>query len=98
MKSRAISPFRLRLSAGLASAGAAWGAVAGCRPGPDVSVAGSYFPSWMAALVIGVIGTAVFWQLFSRIGIDPHLGPRALVYASLVVLITLVVWMGVFRG
>ena len=75
------------------------GAVAaGCRSGPDITVAGSYFPSWMAALAIGVLGTAMCWQLFARIGIDPYLGPRTLVYAGLVILITLVVWQGVFRG
>ena len=72
--------------------------LSGCRPGPDIALAGSYFPSWMAALVIGVIGTTVFWQLFTRIGIDPYLGPRPLVYMGLVLFITLVLWMGVFRG
>jgi len=70
----------------------------GCRLGPDVAVVGSYFPSWMVALVLGVLSTIVFWQLFTRIGIDPYLGPRLLVYAGLVLLITLVLWLGVFRG
>ena len=72
--------------------------LSGCRLGPDVAVVGSYFPSWMVALVLGVLGTIVFWQLFTRIGIDPYLGPRLLVYAGLVLLITLVLWLGVFRG
>jgi len=72
--------------------------LSGCRPGPDVSLAGSYFPSWMLALVIGVLGTILFWQLFARIGIDPYLGPRPLVYAGLIVIITLILWLGVFRG
>src|SRR5262245_50765651 len=71
--------------------------LSGCRPGPDVTVAGSYFPSWMVALVVGVLGTIVCWQLFTRIGIDPYLGPRPLVYAGLVLLITLVS-LSVFRG
>jgi len=72
--------------------------LSGCRPGPDITLAGSYFPSWMAALVIAVVGTILFWQLFKRIGIDPYLGPRPLVYGGLVLFITLVLWMGVFRG
>src|SRR5262245_25303555 len=72
--------------------------LSGCRPGPDVTVAGSYFPSWMVALVVGVLGTIVCWQLFTRIGIEPYLGPRLLVYGSLVLLITLVLSLGVFRG
>src|SRR5262245_49225169 len=84
-------------------ASSAWMSIAaatlsGCRPGPDVTVAGSYFPSWMLALVIGVLGTALFWQLFTRIGIDPYLWPRPLVYTGLVLIITLALWLGVFRG
>ena len=77
---------------------AAGTALAGCRPGPDITVAGSYFPSWMACLVLGVLGTVVLWKLFVRIGIDPYLGPRLLVYAGLVILITFIVWVSVFRG
>src|SRR5262245_13317808 len=72
--------------------------LAGCRPRPDITVAGSYFPSWMAALVLGVLGTILFWRLFTRTGLDPYLGPRVLVYAGLVVLLTVVIWMTVFRG
>ena len=72
--------------------------LSGCRPGPDITLAGSYFPSWMLALAIGVIVTILFWKVFTRIGIDPYLGPRPLVYTCLVLFITLVLWMGVFRG
>ena len=82
---------------GAAMAGA--GAVlSGCRPGPDITVAGSYFPSWMGCLVLGVLGTMLFWQFFTRTGLDPYLGPRVLVYPGLVILITLVLWLSVFRG
>jgi preprotein translocase subunit Sec61beta len=38
------------------------------------------------------------WRLFTRLGIDPYLGPRAVVYVALAILITLVIWQGVFRG
>src|SRR5262247_1965223 len=73
-------------------------ALSGCRPGPDITLAGSYFPSWMLALVLGVLVTIVCWQLFTRIGIDPYLWPRPLVYAGLILIITLTLWLGVFRG
>jgi YtcA family len=83
------------VGAALVMAGAA---LSGCRTGPDITVAGSYFPSWMLALVIGVLATMLFWQLFTRTGIDPYLGPRPLVYAALALAITLVLWLGMFRG
>jgi len=73
-------------------------ALPGCRLGPDLTVAGSYFPSWMLALVLGILATIVCWQVFARIGIDPYLWPRPLVYAGLILMITLVLWLGVFRG
>jgi len=52
----------------------------------------------MASLVLGVLGTVVCWQLFTRIGIDPYLWPRPLVYAGLILIIALALWLGVFRG
>lgn len=70
----------------------------GCRPGPDITVAGSYFPSWMASLVLGILGTMLCWRLFTRLGIDPYLGPRAVVYVALAILIAVIIWQGVFRG
>jgi len=48
--------------------------------------------------VLGVIGTMLCWRFFTRTGLDPYLGPRALVYPSLVILLTLVIWLSVFRG
>jgi hypothetical protein len=72
--------------------------LSGCQLGPDITVVGSYFPSWMACLVLGILGAIVFWQIFTHTGLDPYLGPRLLVYPGLVILITLVLWLGVFRG
>src|SRR5262245_63787384 len=93
-----VHRLRSRLSGARSVVASMVGAMlSGCRPGPDVTVAGSYFPSWMVALVVGVLGTIVCWQLFTRIGIEPYLGPRLLVYAGLVLLITLVS-LSMFRG
>ena len=65
--------------------------------GPQINVVGSFFPSWMLCVAIG-IGVALLARwLFLRVGIDPHLGPRALVYPSLAILVTLVLWVTLFR-
>jgi len=65
--------------------------------GPQINVVGSFFPSWMLCVAIG-IGVALLARwLFLRLGIDPHLGPRALVYSSLAILVTLVLWVTLFR-
>ena len=65
--------------------------------GPQINVIGSFFPSWMLCAAIG-IGVAVIARwLFLRMGVDPYLGPRALVYPSLAILVTLVLWVTLFR-
>jgi YtcA-like protein len=62
-----------------------------------MNVVGSFFPSWMLCAAIG-IGVAVIARfLFLRIGVDPYLGPRALVYPSLAILVTLALWVTLFR-
>ena len=44
------------------------------------------------------IGVAVLARaLFQRVGVDSYLGPRALVYPSLAILVTLVLWLALFR-
>ncbi len=66
--------------------------------GPYINIIGSFFPSWMLCAVIGIV-TALFVRwLFVRAGLDPYVGPRRLVYASLVILVTLVLWVAFFRG
>jgi hypothetical protein len=65
--------------------------------GPQINVVGSFFPSWMLCAAIG-IGVAVIARLlFLRLGVDPYVGPRALVYPSLALLVTLALWVALFR-
>jgi len=65
--------------------------------GPQINVVGSFFPSWMLCAAIG-IGVAVLARwVFLRAGVDSYLGPRALVYPSLAILVTLVLWVALFR-
>jgi hypothetical protein len=65
--------------------------------GPEINVIGSFFPSWMLCAVIGIVVTLLARALLVRVGIDPYVGPRALVYPSLAVFVTLVLWLAFFR-
>ena len=64
---------------------------------PQINVIGSFFPSWMLCAAIGVVIAVIARQVFLRVGVDPYLGPRALVYPSLALLVTLVLWVTWFR-
>jgi len=66
--------------------------------GPQINIIGSFFPSWMLCALIGIV-TALFGRrLFVRAGLDPYVGRRQLVYPSLAILVTLVLWVAFFRG
>jgi hypothetical protein len=51
----------------------------------------------MLCAAIGIVVAAIARWLFVRIGVDPFVGPRALVYPSLAILVTLVLWVALFR-
>jgi YtcA-like protein len=65
--------------------------------GPQINVVGSFFPSWMLCAGIGIAVAVLARALFQRVGVDAYLGLRALVYPSLALLVTLVLWVALFR-
>jgi YtcA family len=66
--------------------------------GPQINVVGSFFPSWMLCAAIGIGVAVLARRLFLLVGVDPYLGPRALVYPSLAILVTLALWVTLFRA
>ena len=65
--------------------------------GPQINVVGSLFPSWMLCATIGIVVTLIARRVLVYAGIDPFVTPRPLVYLSLTVLVTLVLWVAYFR-
>ena len=65
--------------------------------GPLINVIGSFLPSWMLCAAIRVVIAVIARQVFLRVDVDPYLGPRALVYPSLALLVTLALWVTWFR-
>jgi len=65
---------------------------------PQINIVGSFFPSWMLCALIGIAAALLGRWLFVRTGLDPYVGPRKLVYSSLAILVTLVLWVAFFRG
>jgi len=65
--------------------------------GPQINVIGSFFPSWMLCAAIGIGAALLARWFFLRVGVDSYLGPRALVYPCLAILVTLVLWVTLFR-
>ena len=69
---------------------------AGCSRNPNVDIIGSYFPGWMVALAIGLVLTLAAHYLLRRFGMDHAIGHPAIIYPSLVVLFTCLLWLCFF--
>src|SRR5262245_13632812 len=70
--------------------------VAGCDP--VVNIGGTFFPGWMVAILIGSALTVAIRYVFVFTGLERHVGPLALIYASLGVLLSVVSWLILYRS
>ena len=70
-------------------------ALGGCDP--VVNIAGANFPAWLFCSIVGAVLTAALQPLFAAIGIEPHLGPRLLIYPCLAVLLGCAVYLLFFN-
>ena len=68
---------------------------AGCNPNIDVD--GALLPAGMVAMILGVILAVGARSVLIRTGIDRFLVARALVYVSLTITFSCLVWLIVFR-
>ena len=71
--------------------------LAGCGRAPSVDVLGSFFPVWMFCLTIAVALTFVVRWVLARFKLESDVGPVALFYPSVLILITSVLWLVFFR-
>ena len=69
-----------------------------CRGAPSINLVGSFFPSWMLCIALGVLGSLLLRQVFIKTQLEPYLQPRPFVYFCLWGLITLASWLLFFRS
>jgi YtcA family len=70
---------------------------AGCGRAPSVDIIGSFFPVWMVCLSIAIVLTFVVHSLLLRFHLETEVGPVALFYPSVVILLTCLLWLIFFR-
>ena len=68
----------------------------GCDP--VLNIGGTFFPGWMVAILIGSALTVAIRYIFVFTRVEPHLGPLALIYTSLGVLLSVVSWLILYRS
>ena len=65
---------------------------------PVINIGGTFFPGWMVAILIGSALTVAVRYIFVFTRVEPHLGPLALIYTSLGVLLSVVSWVILYRS
>jgi len=74
-------------------------ALCGCEQRvPSVNVLGAFFPAWMLCILAGITLALLARQLFNAIGLDPWIGPRAVVYPALAVGAMFATWIVFFQN
>lgn len=68
----------------------------GCNRNPNVEIIGSYFPGWMISLALGVVLTGLAHMTLRRQRLIQAVGHPALIYPSMVVLFTCLIWLCFF--
>lgn len=72
------------------------GALAGCRRAPTFNILGSFFPSWLMCLFVGIVLAAVANRLFVRFALDKEILWPVVVYPCLALFLACALWLVFF--
>jgi hypothetical protein len=70
---------------------------AGCGRAPSIDIIGSFFPVWMVCLTIAIVLTSILRLVLLRCQFESEIGPVALFYPSVVILLSCLLWLIFFR-
>lgn len=59
---------------------------------PSMPLYGSFFPVWLLASLLGIMGAVLIRVAFIRVGLNEHLPAPALVYFCLAILFSVIIW------
>jgi hypothetical protein len=65
---------------------------------PLVNLAGSYFPGWLACMLIGLVGTWILVGLARRVGWSEVVRPEFLMISAIFIGVTCGAWMVIFSA
>jgi hypothetical protein len=65
----------------------------GCGRAPAVDIIGSFFPVWMVCLTIAIVLASILRLILLRYQFESEIGPVALFYPSVVILLSSLLWL-----
>jgi hypothetical protein len=71
-------------------------ALAGCRRAPTFNILGSFFPSWLICLFVGIILAAIANRIFGRLALEKEILWPVVVYPCLALLFACTLWLILF--
>jgi len=69
----------------------------GCGRAPAINIIGSFFPAWMVCLTAAVILAFAARIVLLRFRLETEVGPLALFYPCVVILMTCLLWLIFFH-
>lgn len=69
----------------------------GCSRAPSVDILGSFFPSWMICVSLGVAASGLTHWLLVRTKVEKEIYSPVLFYPSVVVAVACLLWLLLFR-
>lgn len=69
----------------------------GCTCAPMVDIGGSFFPSWMLCVSLSIVFAFALRGFLRYRGLETELGTLAIFYPGLVLLLSCVLWLTLFR-
>lgn len=70
--------------------------LAGCGRAPTFNILGSFFPSWLICLFVGVVLAAVANRIFVRFALDEEILWPVVVYPCLALFFACALWLVLF--
>ena len=71
-------------------------AISGCGRAPTFNILGSFFPSWLICLAIGIILAVIANRVFARFALDKEILWPIVVYPCLALLFACALWLILF--
>ena len=72
-------------------------ALGGCASSPSFNVLGSFFPSWIAAILGGILLDALLALLLKRLNLERRIAALPLFYVSVALLLACLIWLIAFE-
>jgi len=60
---------------------------------PSLTIFGAFFPAWMLCALLGIVAAIAARKLFAVAGIGAELRPALLLYPSIALTVTFVLWL-----